>query len=234
MKSGWICQMPAAISTWLADKTPMRSLNDAGVRVSSSPDSDIELIIDHPPLIDTSLSMMEWWNRYFYYLQLQSPAGQLLTAYRLWHPEQHVDAWIHRHAPSGEIGAVSGAWTSLVNKNKVAGKTLTHIRVISLDHNRCTQLLYQAGEPVARLVETYRKSPAGLQCQTQLQVVCLPAVKNNTSEPHATLSILTNDWARLRVQQLGNLAIILPPLFINEGGSQFPRQSMRDSRIVST
>ena len=208
----WTYPLPPVLEHWLKDASPMRNLSSAGVRWNISDTGTASIIIDHALLDSVTPRMLAWWMRFFCYQTVQISQQIIAPAFWLWHPQDHFVARITRHSLSGELGLVRGAHLTLTEKYGSHRPHTWDAKIVRATNRQRIIELTSKQIYCGRLIENFHPHRFGMHIQSQL--IFSHAGKASESQ----LSNLFNTsfvqaWIKHKVEAIGNLATILPPIY---------------------
>lgn len=214
MQSLLTIRLPEALEQWAIDPRPMRDPSSARID-SHMLSGDIHYIgIRHDVLRNISCGMLARWNRYFCYHQLVDSHGDRHSAFRLWHPQDHLSCWVEQHSPSGEPGLSAGALIGCSEKYGANLPTTRRARVLRLDEHGFHLSFHIFRHVYGLQMEDVVETATGIELSTRLVLETRGFIRE-ASERHnkALIEALKQAWIQHKVEEIGNLERILPCLF---------------------
>lgn len=201
---------------------PLRSVDTAAVRFTECPRGRRRITIDHRPLAGVTPAMLlDWFTRLGETIEY---GGRTVERYHAWHPVDHIRWELARPAPGG--GAAEGARFHMVEAFGARPEhTVDEVaRVEKLDETGIRLVLRIAGVPVFQLEHTWSAGADGAHYVTVMDL----GVRSPLLAPvNAVLRRRFPDdkaraWVTHNIEEVGQLAYLLPPL--NGSGEAEPTQ----------
>jgi len=206
-------RLPEALEQWAVDPRPMRDLSSARID-SHVLAGDIHYIgIRHDVLRNISRGMLASWNRYFCCHQLVDSRGEHCSAFKLWHPQDHVSCRVEQHSLSGELGLSAGTLIACSEKYGASQPTTRTAKVLRLDehgfHQSFRIFRHVYGLQMEDVIETAR----GIELSTRLVLETKGFIREASERDNkALIEALKQAWIQHKIEEIGNLERVLPCL----------------------
>lgn len=207
-------RLPEELEQWAIDPCPMR--NRSSARIDSHVlAGDVHYIgIRHDVLRNISRGMLASWNRYFCYHQLVDSRGEHHSAFKLWHPQDHVSFRVDQHSLSGEPGLSVGALIVCSEKYGASLPTTRTARVLRLDEHGFHLSFHIFRHVYGLQMEDVIETAAGIELSTRLVLETKGFIREASERDNkALIEALKQAWIQHKVEEIGNLERILPCLF---------------------
>ncbi len=207
-------KLPAELEGWLKHPV-MRALDTASVRQNRVARGVISTSIRHQELDGVNSEMAYQWFKYFCYQHLRLANGERISAFSLWHPKDHISFEILNHSLSGEIGLARGASALVVEKHGDNILCNGKVKIIDLSKKRFSVkhhgLLYQN----SFVYDEFFDTDNGLQMISNLVKVEGRFQHEADCCADSEISLEIQAWIEHKIEEVGNLQIILPSLIRN-------------------
>jgi hypothetical protein len=202
-------------SDW-SDISHLRAVTGATTRRVPLKNGAYLINIVHENLSGVTPKMLEWWFTHFPYYAVALPDGDVVSAYRLWHPHDHQRVKIKRHSLSGQLGMTVGARLELRGSwGALPRKSVLRIRHMN-QRGLLADILF--GPWVIGVIdERFEPSYSGTQLVTTLrlrrdQFAWLRPFRLSWFSP-----VVLDAWVKHKIEEVGNLERVVPPLFHSAG-----------------
>ena len=191
---------------------PLRSVDTATVHCSDHPHGRRRITIDHRPLAGiTPAMLLDWFTHLGGTIAY---GGEVIDRYLAWHPIDHINWELARHAPGG--GAAEGARFHMVEAfgGRPEYKIDEIARVEKLDETGIRLIKRIAGIPVFQLEHTWSAGSDGAHYVTVMDL----GVRTRVLAPvNRVLRRRFSDekaqaWIKHNIEEVGQLEYLLPQL----------------------
>lgn len=196
----------------------MRSPTTADVRRDVMTPELETISIRHQILEGVDSEMLYWWFRYFCYQNLQMASGELVSAFVLWHPLNHVNFEIQKHSLSGAVGLSAGTQISIETKSRNRFLITSVGSVQALDRTGISLRFRKFMSGPAFLIDNFVDSRGGLAYASRLITT---SNERKSSKESSLEQSLIRDWIEYKIQVTANLQILLPSLFKSQSKKLF-------------
>ncbi len=207
-------RLPSELENWLKQPV-MRSLDSASIRQNRVARGVISTSIRHRELAGINSEMVYQWFKYFCYQNLRLANGKEISAFRLWHPQDHISFEIQKHSLSGEVGLAKGASALVIEKRGDKVLCSGEVKIIDLSNKRISikhkSLLHHHNLVSDEFFDTKR----GLQMISNLVNVEGRFQHDADRSADSEISLEIQAWIEHKIEEVGNLQIILPSLIRN-------------------
>ena len=218
MQHFWTYDLPQALEAWMENPRAMHSSAAANVRRDRIRRGLECVSIRHPILDGVDSAMAYWWFRYFCYLNVRLASGELIPAFVLWHPLDHVSFAIQRHSLSGAVGLGAGTQISVATKYRSLFLTVGVGIVQALDQTGLSVRFQRFLSGPALVLDDFVDTPTGLLYVSRL------ISADNRVRPLKQLNLdddIVKDWIEYKIQVIENLRILLPILYKSQSPKIF-------------
>lgn len=191
----------------------MKPLESAQTSLSELPDGRLELCIVHDILRGITPQMLCWW---FSSIGGQTHyQGQILTKYRLWHPQDHIH-WELQSGGSAKAGAVFRIVEAFGRNPKHRIDVLETVEKLDTTGIRLSNR--HGGFEVSNLEHTFTPVRGGTLYQSKMLIGVehlwlLPCLTNAVVRPRVFPQAMARAWLKQNIEEVGNFEFFLPELF---------------------
>jgi len=222
MHNFWTYKLPKELEVLLSSQLIMKPVSTACIETTMLNELTGCITIDHEILNNISCGMLQWWHRYFCYQQIETADGLRIPAFHLWHPQDHGNVLISQHSLSGELGLVRGAHARFIEKIGNASFASNQVKIVQNHQHGITVDYYENNVRSSRVIEQYFDTTKGLQYRSLLYSKNMGNVTSNGNHIISTLQKdQLNNWVKHKIEEVGNLDVILPPIYRLESKKYF-------------
>lgn len=181
--------------------------------------------IEHETIRGVTAEMLEWWFTHFPYYAVALPSGEIVSAYRLWHPVDHRSVKVRRHSLSGQLGMAIGArldlrsaWSGLPRR--------TSLRIRRMDRNGLAMNIVAGPQTIGAIEEVFQVRDEGIHCTTALTLCPRKPILFRPFRSRRFSSGIVTAWVKHKIEEVGNLERVLPPLYYLAGAGGSPHSAV--------
>ena len=184
------------------------------------PNGQIQLQIDHLPLVDITPEMLAWWYRVLPMSTVEIN-GTTYPLYHIFHLTEHGQLWIVEPATDGSPGMGAG---SLVARREWFGPHNSEGagRVISISPQGLTVRPEVAGIQMGEIRHIFNATPSGSQYRVESLIGVDWPLLGQQINYLLRQTVFTEDmlreWERHQIEEVSLLNYYLPQLYTQRGG----------------